>query len=176
MSVIAELFLKISFPIRYEREFFNLSDGGTIAIDWAMDSEGGIPKDNFKRPILCCFAGIGGGNDNMYLYSMIKEARERGYKCCVVNFRGCAGVKLTSPHVYWLTTWKLDIQEPLEYIFKKYCSTKQKKTRNLYAYSVSLGAGMLTCYLIESGEKCVLSGALPYGLFFNYQNNVPFFK
>lgn len=35
---------------------------------------------------------------------------------------------------------------------------------------------MLTRYLIESGDKCVLAGALPYGLFFNIQENVPYFK
>ena len=35
---------------------------------------------------------------------------------------------------------------------------------------------MLTRYLIESGEKCILAGALPYGLFFNIQENVPYFK
>jgi predicted alpha/beta-fold hydrolase len=35
---------------------------------------------------------------------------------------------------------------------------------------------MLTRYLIESGDNCVLSGALPYGLFFNIKDNVTFFK
>ena len=43
MSVVAEIFLKFAYPIRYERELFKLSDGGTIAIDWAVDSEGGLP-------------------------------------------------------------------------------------------------------------------------------------
>lgn len=35
---------------------------------------------------------------------------------------------------------------------------------------------MLTKYLIETEEKCVLNGALSYGLFFNIQDNVKFFK
>ena len=42
--MVSELFLKVTFPIRYDRELFRLSDGGTIAIDWAFDSEGGIAK------------------------------------------------------------------------------------------------------------------------------------
>lgn len=35
---------------------------------------------------------------------------------------------------------------------------------------------MLTRYSIESGDKCVLSGVISYGLFLNIQANVPFFK
>jgi hypothetical protein len=35
---------------------------------------------------------------------------------------------------------------------------------------------MLTRYIIQSGDKCVLNGALPYGLFHNIKNNVPYFK
>jgi predicted alpha/beta-fold hydrolase len=35
---------------------------------------------------------------------------------------------------------------------------------------------MLTRYAIETGDKCVLSGVLSYGLFFNIKDNVPFFK
>lgn len=35
---------------------------------------------------------------------------------------------------------------------------------------------MLTKYLISTGDKCILTAALPYGLFFNIKDNVPFFK
>jgi len=76
---------------------------------------------------------------------------------------------LTSPMVYWLINWK-DVQEPLEYIHGKYCGagpTAEYLTRNIYAYSVSLGAGILAKYVINSGDKCVLDGVLIYGLFIN---------
>ncbi len=48
--------------------------------------------------------------------------------------------------------------------------------RNVYAYAVSLGASMLTKYLMNSGDKCILSGALPYSVFYDIEANVPFFK
>lgn len=48
--------------------------------------------------------------------------------------------------------------------------------RNIYCYAVSLGAAMLTRYLIETGDKCVLNGAMSYGLFFNIKDNVSHFK
>jgi predicted alpha/beta-fold hydrolase len=33
---------------------------------------------------------------------MIKSATQAGFKCVVVNFRACSGVKLTSPKLYWM--------------------------------------------------------------------------
>ena len=108
---------------------------------------------------------------------MIKSATQAGFKCVVANFRGCSGVKLTSPKIYWKCNWT-DVKEPIEYIHAQYCSGDNVdfKKRNLYAYAVSLGAGMLTKYLFKSGDKCVLSGALNYGVFYEVEANVPFFK
>jgi predicted alpha/beta-fold hydrolase len=75
---------------------------------------------------------------------MIKPAIQNGYKCVVINFRGCSGVKLTSPKIYWMNTWT-DIKEPIEYLYSNFCSGEDPTylKRNIYAYSVSLGAGML---------------------------------
>ena len=74
MFVICEILLKLVFPIKYEREFFTLSDGGTIALDWVIDHEGGFPKKLSQRPVICLMSGLSGGNDNLYLYSLMKEA------------------------------------------------------------------------------------------------------
>ena len=62
--------------MKFERELFELSDGGTIALDWYVDHEGGLPRKNSPRPILCCFAGLSGGNSNLYLSSMIRSATQ----------------------------------------------------------------------------------------------------
>ena len=71
-----EIFIKWLYPFKYERELFTLSDGGTIAIDWVVDHEGGIPipGSSHNRPILVMFSGLAGGNDNLYFYSMIRDA------------------------------------------------------------------------------------------------------
>ena len=61
-------------PMPFEREVLALSDGGTIALDWFIDHEGGFPLKSSARPVLCCISGLSGGNDNFYLYSMIKAA------------------------------------------------------------------------------------------------------
>ena len=71
--------VKLFFPYRFERELFTLSDGGTVALDWVIDHEGGIPKCGASRPVLVMFSGLAGGNDNLYFYSMIKEALNSYY-------------------------------------------------------------------------------------------------
>jgi hypothetical protein len=37
LYLILEIRMKFFFPIKYERELFKLSDGGTIALDWSID-------------------------------------------------------------------------------------------------------------------------------------------
>lgn len=69
-----EIFTKMFTKVKFERELFKLSDGGTIALDWVIDHEGGIPKKGHTRPILCMFSGLAGGNDNLYILSMVRDA------------------------------------------------------------------------------------------------------
>ena len=44
--ILTEIVFKLRFPLKFERELFSLSDGGTIALDWVIDQEGGIPRKN----------------------------------------------------------------------------------------------------------------------------------
>ncbi len=41
--LIYETIAKMSRNLQFEREIFTLSDGGTIAIDWYVDKNGGKP-------------------------------------------------------------------------------------------------------------------------------------
>jgi predicted alpha/beta-fold hydrolase len=68
MFMIVEIVLKLFYPIKYEREMFILEDGGTIALDWVIDHEGGKPRKLSSRPIICLMSGLSGGNNNLYLY------------------------------------------------------------------------------------------------------------
>jgi predicted alpha/beta-fold hydrolase len=99
------IYKKWYFDLKFERESFKLTDGGTIALDWVVDHEGGLPRKNSPRPILCVISGLSGGNDNLYLYSIMKEAVNKGYKAVVINFRGASGMPLTSAMIYWMNTW-----------------------------------------------------------------------
>lgn len=175
MFIAVELLLKLVYPIKYERELFKLEDGGTIALDWVVDHEGGLPRKLSARPVVCLMSGLSGGNNNLYLYCLMKEATRMGYKCVVINYRGTAGVKITSDKLYWMCGWR-DLKEPIDYIHSKYCSGEDVQKRNMYAYAVSLGGGMLSLYLCQEGKNSPLSGAISYCMPFNLKNNVPFFK
>lgn len=161
--------------MRFEREIFKLSDGGTLALDWVLDEEGGVPRKNSSRPILACIAGLSGSNNNAYLISMLKSAAQHGYKCVVINFRGYSGVQLTSGKVFCAGLWE-DFKEPIDYIHEKYCSDKEGyNQRNIYSYGVSLGAALLTLYLVNEQERGPLKGALIYSNPFGLKKNLSYF-
>lgn len=44
--LFCEIYIKLFYKLKYEREIFKLSDGGTIALDWVIDHEGGFPRKN----------------------------------------------------------------------------------------------------------------------------------
>ena len=46
LYLIVEGYTKLVYGLKFERELFRLSDGGTIAIDWVIDHEGGVPRKN----------------------------------------------------------------------------------------------------------------------------------
>lgn len=135
-----------------------------------------MPLKNSGKPILACVAGLSGGSDNGYLYSMMKEAMSKGFKCVVVNFRGSCGLKMTSSQLYGSASWR-DYKEPVDYLHKKYCKGLDGfAQRRLYGYGVSLGAQIVTLYLVNEGEKSVLSGALILAPLFDIKKNVAFMK
>ncbi|KAJ1305168.1 hypothetical protein OPQ81_000199 [Rhizoctonia solani] len=100
--VVAD-FTKVD-EILYERTLLSLPDGGTIGLDFTpriQDRE--LPPET---PIIVVLHGLSGGSHESYVRSILSEACASpgdgglGYRAVVVNFRGCAGVSLTSPQFY----------------------------------------------------------------------------
>ncbi len=86
---------------RYHRQLVMISDGGTIAIDWwqGCDQEQGTPD----RPVLVVLHGINGGSHEGYCKWACAAATKKGWRACVVNYRGCNGLPLTAPRGYAAT-------------------------------------------------------------------------
>ena len=82
---------------------------------------------------------------------------------------------MTSRKIYWMPNWE-DLKEPIDYIHRKYCSSREYDARHLYAYSVSLGSTILALYLVNEGDKCPLKGVVQYGVPHHIKSNVSFFK
>jgi len=88
-----------------------------------------------------------------------------GYRAVVVNFRGCAGVPLTSPRLYSGGTTD-DIRVALMYISTMYPNAP------LLGIGFSLGANVLTRYLAEEGEQSRLNAGCVLASPWNFVDNI----
>lgn len=79
-----------------------------------------------------------------------------GYRAIVVNFRGCAGVPLTSPQLYSAGHTD-DIRQAVTYISHRYPKAP------LLAVGFSLGANVMSRYVAQEGEECRFLSACALG-------------
>jgi len=73
-----------------------MRDGGCIALDWHRSGHEAAPD----APILLVLHGITGGSQEGYVKWVCHTAAERRWRPVVMNFRGCAGLSVTSPQAY----------------------------------------------------------------------------
>ncbi|RDB21060.1 hypothetical protein Hypma_011583 [Hypsizygus marmoreus] len=153
----------------YNRKYLRLADGGTIGLDFAPTDLSSVRDD---APIIVVKHGLTGGSYEPYVRAIINRACAPveqgglGYRAVVVNFRGCAGVPITSPQLYSAGHTD-DLRQAAMFISHLYPNAP------LLGLGFSLGANVLTRYLAEEGEQSrLLSGcalACPWDL---EQNNV----
>ncbi|KAK2749429.1 hypothetical protein FQN57_006363 [Myotisia sp. PD_48] len=111
-----------------------------------------LPSSDTK-PMLVVLHGLSGGSHEPYLRHCLDPLFKQGWEACVVNFRGCAGSKLTSSILYNArATW--DFRQMVRWLRQNFPS------RPLFGMGFSLGANILTNYLGEEGDKCVLKAAV----------------
>ncbi|KAJ7594733.1 Alpha/Beta hydrolase protein [Mycena floridula] len=141
----------------YSRTYIQLVDGGTLGLDMTPAKE--LPE---TTPIIVVMHGLTGGSYEAYLRAVLAPACSPvskgglGYRAIVVNFRGCAGVPLTSPQFY-SAGWTNDLRQALIYISKTYPNAP------LIGLGFSLGANVLVRYLAEEKEESRLSSAAVLG-------------
>ncbi|KAJ7219250.1 Alpha/Beta hydrolase protein [Mycena pura] len=139
--------------LQYNRKLLRLVEGGTLGLDFAPADSSRVRED---VPIIVVLHGLTGGSYESYVRSILVPACKPveegglGYRAVVVNFRGCAGVPVTSPQMY-SAGYTGDIREALVYISQLYPRAP------LIGLGFSLGANVLTRYLAEEGEQSRLS-------------------
>ncbi|KAK0483599.1 Alpha/Beta hydrolase protein [Armillaria novae-zelandiae] len=152
----------------YNRQYIRLLDGGTLGLDFA-------PVDSSKlkpaTPIIVIQHGLTGGSYEAYVRAVLYpactpvEEGGLGYRAVVINFRGCAGVPITSSMLYSAGHTD-DLRQALFYISHTYPEAP------LLGLGFSLGANIMTRYISEEGPHCRLSSgcalACPWDL---AQNN-----
>jgi hypothetical protein len=166
------------YPVHYKRKLFeseNEAIGGSFAVDFVVDqypeeehdlemwprtshySEGELAEvekgSDDRRPMLISLHGLVGGSHETYLRQVIGPltTKEAGFAACVLNARGCAKHKVTSPFVFNArATW--DIRQLVNWLSEKY------PNRPLFAIGYSLGANILTNVSVGFMDWLMLNG------------------
>ncbi|CAO2648326.1 Nn.00g075930.m01.CDS01 [Neocucurbitaria sp. VM-36] len=168
-------------PIYYKRKTFDSNHSvypGQFVVDFVISKEEGelaqetrkqadLPErtTNFTseeweelrsddtKPMLIALHGLTGGSHEVYLRETIAPLTAAGWTACVVNGRGCAMSKVTTPQLFnSRSTW--DVRQTINVLQQLF------PNRPLYAVGFSLGANILTNYCGEEGSRCVLKAAV----------------
>jgi predicted alpha/beta-fold hydrolase len=156
-------------PIHYKRKIFDSNHSvypGQFAVDFVV-SKDNLPErttnftseewSSFARsdtsPMLIALHGLTGGSHEVYLRETLAPLTAAGWTACVVNGRGCALSKITTPQLFnSRATW--DVRQTIRTL------TELFPNRPLYAVGFSLGANILTNYVGEEGSSCILKAAV----------------
>ena len=157
------------------REFFTMTqDGGTIAIDWELpaitenspevnqtDTAATLASDQSRidsvqsgpitQPVVLILHGINNDSSFGYVRSLMRACTKRGWLAAGMNFRGCGGVKLSTPRSY-NGAFTGDIRCVVHRL-----ASRIGQGGCIFIVGNSLGANLVTKYLGEEG----LSGTLP---------------
>uniref|UniRef100_A0A8R1IFH7 AB hydrolase-1 domain-containing protein n=1 Tax=Caenorhabditis japonica TaxID=281687 RepID=A0A8R1IFH7_CAEJA len=131
------------------KEIVEFEDGGAAGIDWLIPA--GADENS---PIVIFLPGITGSTyDSSYVLHPVKEARDKGWRCLVVNPRGLGGVKLRTTKTYNAATPN-DFADIVKLLNNRYPKAKK------LACGFSMGGMILWNYLAMTGEKSDLNGGM----------------
>ncbi|PPQ79112.1 hypothetical protein CVT24_012787 [Panaeolus cyanescens] len=139
----------------YNRTYLRLADGGTIGLDFAPVDQSSLDPDT---PIVCVQHGLTGGSYEPYVRAVLSRACAPvtegglGYRAVVINFRGCAGVPITSQMLYSAGQTD-DTRLALAHVASLYPNAP------LLGLGFSLGSNVMTRYLGEEGLQTRLYAA-----------------
>ena len=128
---------------KIEWQRLELADGDFIDLAWSGPKEG--------RTVLLLH-GLEGSINSKYASGLMRELGQRGYRTCLMHFRGCSGEPNRLPRCYHFGETK-DPQYVLEYL-------RDQMGIKLYAaVGFSLGGNVLLKWLGEQGTASPLQRA-----------------
>lgn len=83
-----------------KQETFRFADGGHIFIHFKGKSFIEETRSSNLRPLLFIVPGLTSHYQHQYVRRSVDTAYKRGYDVVVINYRGLAGARLTSPKLY----------------------------------------------------------------------------
>ncbi|XP_055816328.1 embryogenesis-associated protein EMB8 isoform X3 [Solanum dulcamara] len=142
------------------QKIFQLSDGGTIALDWLRNIDvekpsterfDGVQSDD-KSPIMLVIPGLTSDSDSAYIKHLTFKMAKRGWNVVVSNHRGLGGVSVTSD-CFYNAGWTEDARKVIDHLHTQYPQAP------LFAVGLSIGANVLVKYLGEEGVNTAIVGA-----------------
>jgi predicted alpha/beta-fold hydrolase len=115
--------LKMGWNVKYDHEeLFTFKDGGQIKLQFKGKGFDKKPKKTTSqgRPFIFIIPGNSSTGYAAYVMNIVEEAELNGFDSVVINKRGLAGVKLTTPKFYSCVSHQ-DMVEPMHYVYKKFC-------------------------------------------------------
>lgn len=95
--------------ILFCREILELSDGGEVALDWAIECEDSPSledNENTEKPVLLILPGITGCSAHNYIKYLVRDGLMEGYRPVVFNQRGNGGIPLKVRRGHFLRSKK----------------------------------------------------------------------
>lgn len=157
------------------RELMTMTDGATVALDWEFPQpkynssldirlsenqlKANVQYGPIDKPVVIILHGINNDTSFGYMKSLMRSCSDKGWIACGVNFRGCGGVKLTTPRGY-NAGYTGDLRTIIQSISAR---LKHGTDTPVFVVGNSLGANIVTKYLGEEGfsgtlPKCVKGG------------------
>ncbi|KAI3627483.1 hypothetical protein GLX27_000850 [Malassezia furfur] len=149
--------------VEYKRKVFLTPDGGTVALDIAPPALAESPRPDAEDvPTVVVLHGLTGGSYESYVRNCVaplaksKQDGGYGYRCVVINARGCANTPVTSPQLYSASK-TADVASALLLLTRMYPKSP------MAGVGFSLGGAILAKYIGETGKDTPLIGAVCVG-------------
>lgn len=118
-----------------------------------------------STPTIMIFHGLTGSSSEDYVQWIIYEAEKYGYRCIVMNARGCGGIKIKTRKFYSPICTD-DMTQAIQRVYDIL-----PKGTIINGIGTSLGAHLLIRYIGEQKEKCVLNCAVAISPPYNLKND-----
>lgn len=163
--------------LRFEEKMHMTSDGAEISVVWEVPRQtyksslqSRLTNDELKeqilngpidRPVVIILHGINNSAHFGYMKDLMRSCSDKGWIACGVNFRGCGGVKMTTPRGY-NAAYTGDLRTIIQKV-----EARLEEDTPIFLMGNSLGANIMTKYLGEEGycktlPKCI-AGAVSLG-------------
>ncbi|KAI2804331.1 hypothetical protein RDWZM_007771 [Blomia tropicalis] len=153
ISVISNLIRGLFAPnLNFVREYIDTHDGGRITLDWYVYNQTNPNDDDKTKPIILFIPGIAGNSQAEYLRTLIPIASKIGYRVASLNHRGVDGEPIRTGRMYCGAD-STDLEQTIKHI------RNSNPDCRLIATGISMGATILTGYLVSSGSKSMVDAA-----------------